>query len=122
MESAIITSILLGTVVGSLIGAAILLPLAKAIGKVTTAHFGNTFLVCLIATFINYLIWYLIGMDSLKMGIAGLFISNVVLLSILYISISKFIWKCEWMQALKANIIWILIYAAIMGYMLSKIS
>jgi len=112
----------IGLIVGSAIGAVLLMSLAKYVGKVSNAKYSNSFLICLIATAINYFAWYLIGYDALKMGFFGLFALNVAMLSILYIVIGKIVWKCSWGESFMANIIWIIMYAGFMGYGLSQIS
>ena len=62
------------------------------------------------------------GADAFRMGFAGIFIINLIILSAAYVTVGKYVWKCEWMQSVKANIIWILVYAFFMGYTLSKFS
>jgi hypothetical protein len=122
MQGAILTSMIIGLLIGSAIGGLILWLLAKTIGKISNATFGNSFLVCLISSSINYAIWYIIGTDAFSMGFTGLFLGNLIILSAAYITVGKFIWKCEWIQSVKANIIWIIAYAIITGYTLSKLS
>jgi len=122
MGGILITSMLIGLAIGSVIGALILMALAKNLGKISNATFGNSFLVCLISSAINMAIWYAIGLDSLKLGFAGMLILNLVILSAAYITVGKMIWKCEWMQSVKANIVWIVLYALSMGYTLNQFS
>ncbi len=120
MQATILISLIIGLFIGSEIGGLILWLLAKNVGKISNATFGNSFLVCLIASTINYTIWYLMGTDAIGMGFMGIFIINLVILSAAYITVGKYIWKCGWKQSIKANIIWILVYAIFMGYSLSK--
>ena len=122
MQGAILTSMIIGLLIGSAIGGLILMLLAKNVGKIPNATFGNSFLVCLISSAINFAIWYLMGTDAFRMGFAGIFIINLIILSAAYITVGKYIWKCEWIQSSKANIIWIIVYAVFMGYTLSKFS
>jgi len=122
MQGAILTSMIIGLLIGSAIGGLILWALAKNVGKISNASFGNSFLVCLISSAINFAIWYLMGADAFRMGFAGIFVINLIILSAAFITVGKFIWKCEWMQSVKANIIWIIVYAVFMGYTLSKFS
>lgn len=122
MQEAILISMIFGLLIGSAIGGLILRLLAKNVGKISNATFGNSFLVCLISSAINYAIWYLLGTDAYSMGFAAIFLINLIILSAAYISVGKFIWKCDWMQSVKANIIWILVYAIFTGYSLSKLS
>ena len=56
------------------------------------------------------------------MRFVGIFVMNLIILSAAYITVGKSIWKCEWMQSVKANIIWIIVYAIFMGYTLSEFS
>ena len=122
MQGAILTSMIIVLLIGSAIGALILWLLAKNVGKISNATFGNSFIVCLISSAINLVIWYLMGADAFRMGFAGIFIINLIILSAAYVTVGKYVWKCEWMQSVKANIIWILVYAFFMGYTLSKFS
>ena len=122
MENTIIIMMIVGLIIGSAIGGVLLMSLAKYIGKVSNAKYGNSFLICLIASAINFFLWYLIGNDAYQMGFFGIFALNVVMLSVLYIVIGKIVWKCSWRESFMANIIWIVIYAASMGYGLSQLS
>lgn len=122
MQGAILTSMMIGLLIGSAIGGLILWLLAKAVGKISNASFGNSFLVCLISSAINFAIWYVMGADALAMGFIGIFVINLIVLSGAYITVGKYIWKCEWMQSVKANMIWIITFAIFMGYTLSKFS
>jgi ammonia channel protein AmtB len=120
MQGALLTSMLIGLIFGSAIGGLILMLLAKTIGKIRNAGYGNSFLVCFIASAIYYLILYFIGSDAARMGFAGLLIFNIIILSISYIMVGKFVWKCEWMQSVKANIIWIIAYSILIGYLFAQ--
>jgi hypothetical protein len=122
MQGAILTSMIIGLLIGSAIGGLILKQFAKNVGKISNATFGNSFLVCLISSAINFSIWFLMGTDAFRMGFAKILVINLFILSATYITFGKFIWKCEWMQSFKANIIWIIVYAIFMGYTLSKFS
>lgn len=122
MENTILISMIIGLIVGSVIGGVILLLLAKFVGQISNVTFGNSFLVCFISTILIFFIWYLIGADAFRMGFIGLFFINLLILSASYIIIGKLIWKCDWLQSVKANIIWIIVYAIFLGYGLSKIA
>lgn len=115
-----------GLVIGSLIGAPILKPMAKHIGKVPNAKFGNSFLVCLAASTINMTTWYFLGEESIlkimEWSFFGVFILNLVFTSLLFIIAGKLIWNCSWMQSLKSNIVWIILYASMIGYGLMKLN
>lgn len=45
------------------------------------------------------------------MRFVGIFVMNLIILSAEYITVGEFIWKCESMQSVKANIVWIIVYA-----------
>lgn len=122
MQGAILISMIIGLLIGSAIGGLILRALAKSVGKISNASFGNSFLICLISSAIYYAIWYHVGIDVFRMGFAGIVVINLIILSAAYITVGKFIWKCEWIQSVKANIIWIILYAIFTGYTLSKFS
>ena len=79
MQGAILTSMIIGLLIGSAIGGLILWLLAKNVGKISNATFGNSFLVCLISSAINFAIWYLMGTDAFRMGFAGIFVINLIL-------------------------------------------
>ena len=107
--------------ISSVIGGLILLALAKGVGKINNAKFGNSFLICLISGLITLVIWYSIGFETLAaMGVGGIIVLNIVMLAVVYITVGKFIWKCEWIESIKANIIWIVLYAIVMGFMFSS--
>jgi len=122
MDGATLISMIIGIAIGSGIGGLILWLLAKNIGQIDNATFGNSFLVCLISSSINFAIWYLIGMDSIEMGFVGIFLINLIILSAVYITVGKFIWQCEWIESVKANALWIIIYALLMGFTISEFS
>jgi len=123
MTGLLIGSILVGLLIGSLLGGLILMALAKGVGKITTANYGNSFIVCLLSGLVTFLIWWIIGAEALlNLGITGIIILNIIFLSITYITIGKLIWKCEWIQSVKANVIWIILYALAMAFVLSKMS
>ena len=107
--------------ISSVIGGLILLAFAKGVGKINNAKFGNSFLICLISGLITLVIWYSIGFETLAaMGVGGIIVLNIVMLAVVYITVGKFIWKCEWIESIKANIIWIVLYAIVMGFMFSS--
>ena len=120
MGSAIIGFMSVGALIGAAIGGLVLWLLAKGVGKIDNANYGNSFLVCLISGVIIMGIWWLIGMNTLAgMGFGGIIILNIVMLAVVYITVGKFIWKCEWIESFKANIIWVVVYAVAMGFMVS---
>ena len=54
------------------------------------------------------------------MRFVGIFVMNLIILSAEYITVGEFIWKCESMQSVKANIVWIIVYAIFTGYALTN--
>jgi hypothetical protein len=110
------------TLIASVIGAIVLMLLAKFIGKIENAKFGNSYLICFISSLVTTAILAMLGTDLLlAMGFGGIIALNILLLAVVYITVGKFIWNCEWMQSVKANILWIILYAFLMGIMVSKI-
>ena len=118
MEGAIYTGILIGLVIGSAIGGLILWGLAKGVGKIENANYLNSFLVCLVSSIVYFAIWLIVGFTVLmELGLAGVLVVNMVLLSILYVSFGKVFWKCEWMESVKANAVWIILYSLLNAVM-----
>ena len=120
MEEVFNTVMIVGLLIGSAIGGLALWPLAKYMGKISNAAYGNSFLICLISSSINLLIWYLMGPDAYLLGFEIILLLNIIILSMAYISIGRFIWNSTWLQSVKANIIWISVYALFMAYSLSQ--
>jgi hypothetical protein len=120
MQTVFLTSTLFSLLFGSLIGGLILMLLAKHIGKISSATFGNSFIVCLIASAIYAAIWYLVGMKALTMSFASILAINLVVLSAAYVSTGKLVWKCTWTQSLKANSLWIVAYSLLTGFLLGS--
>jgi hypothetical protein len=120
MENAILTVMIIGLILGSLLGALVLKPLARILGKINNATFWNSFTVCFISTALSYTFWYFFGLDLMAEGIFVLVITNLVILSIAYIIIGKLIWKCTWIESFKANLVWIVAYSILMGFGLGK--
>lgn len=121
MEGALVGMFLFFSAIGSVFGGIILWLLAKFVGKISNATFGNSFLVCLISSVVYIIILFAIGFAALfNLGFAGMVILNFIILSAIYITVGKFIWKCEYIQSVKANIIWIAFYAISLGAFLSK--
>jgi hypothetical protein len=119
--SYIVTAWVVFFFIGSLFGGLLLWPLAKGIGRIPRAGYLNSTLVCLISTILYLGVGYLIietsGKNILEVGFVGMLIMNVLILSASYITTGKFIWKCSWLQSLKANIIWIVLYSLLIGYL-----
>lgn len=122
MEGAIMKSVLFALLFGSLLGAVIIRPLAKGVGKVENATFVNSFIVCLISNSIYFLIWYIVGSEPVSSGLMTVFVLNLLFLSVPFIIVGKFVWKTEWIQSVKANSIWIVGYAIIMGFVMNKLT
>jgi hypothetical protein len=118
MEGAILTLVLIGALVGSAVGGLILWGLAKGVGKIENANYGNSFLICLVSSIAYNGIWFIIGFPVLmELGLAGILVANIVLLSILYVSFGKVFWKCEWIQSVKANAVWIIAFSLLNAVM-----
>lgn len=107
---------------GSVLGALVLWPMAKWVGRIPRASFGNSFIVCLLSSSVVLGIWYGLGEDALRFGIGGLLLLNVGLLAATYIPIGKMIWRTSWVGSLKANTIWLLLAGGLTGYVLSRLS
>ncbi len=131
IDGAILTFGVISLFISSAIGGIVLLALAKNVGQVANATFKNSFLVCLISSVIILIFWYLM-MDNPKavarffsdggLGLLGVFVFNIITLSAAYIVVGKFVWKCTWLQSVKANIVWIIAYSGLIMYALNKIT
>ena len=109
-----IAALLIGLLIAAVIGALILWLLAKNVGKIENASFGNSFLVCLAAGvggMILNIITASMGLTFIKLGLVGFAIVSIVITSLCYIVAGKLIWKTSWEKSIKANIIWIALYA-----------
>jgi len=98
-------------VIASLLGGLILKRLARGIGKIETANYKNSFLVCLISNVSTMIIVSSItsGVDPGILLSFNVFTGMIILsliLPVAYIIAGKIIWKCAWRQSLKVNIIW----------------
>jgi hypothetical protein len=120
----------IGLLVGSVLGGLILWGLARGLGKIPNAGFGNSFLVCLLSTTILIALWtamwQVLKNDRSFVGMAPdellgmVLVFNLVAYSITFITVGKLVWKCQWLQSLKANILVIIANASLMAWALSK--
>lgn len=108
--------------IASVIGALILWLLAKTVGKISNANFLNSWMVVLASSGVYAVIIYLIGVNLLSMGLTVTLIINAVLISAAYIIFGKLIWKCSWIESLKANIILIALNLAYAVYTTNALS
>ena len=114
----------------SAFGAAVLQFSAKRIAKISNTTYLKSFIICMISGFISFVLLLCLfgkgvatedGMKLLaKTGFGPLFILNMFILTLVYVSIGKLIWKCAWVQSTKANAPWIIIYSLFAGYIYSN--
>ena len=129
MTGPIIIAYLIAWIFGSLLSAIILNILAKYVGKIEGSTYGKSLLVALSSSIIVMILYAIISaiimenpMEFLMMfadfGLLSSFVLNIVIFAVAYIPMGKFIWKGTWIQSLKANSVWIILYAifAIIAY------
>ena len=96
---------------------------AKGVGKIETATFKNTALIVLLSSIASIIIFviitYITGMGTLLSNSMVFIILLIIIWSITYIPFGKLIWKCEWIQSIKANMVLFIIAAIIMFIMLN---
>lgn len=113
----------LGLLLGSaVLGAPILWALARGIGRIPNARYGNCFVICVIASVIVIAAMQVINLDLTQVSLTTIVFANLVVSGIAFIAVGKLVWKCSLLQAVKANILWIIAYAILMGYALNKLS
>lgn len=122
MEGTVVTIFLFTAVLGSIIGGFILMLLARFVGKIETAKYGNSFLVCLFSSLAYFLIAFKLWSSIFSIGFLGSIFINLLLLSACYIVIGKNIWKCDWVKSAKANIVWIIAYTLLLTYFMTGVS
>jgi hypothetical protein len=116
-----------------LIGGLILFVLARAIGKIYEANYINSAFVCLLSGLVYIalfaMMWAffdeIIGTKQFfrtlyDMGNMGAFIFlnifNGLTLSIVYVSIAKFIWKGTWQQTFLTIIVWVIVVVFLLAF------
>ena len=82
----------------------------------------KSFFVCVVSLIINISIWYFIGFKHLSGDFFETLLLNLILLTIIFLVVSKFIWKCTWLQSLKSTLIWVIVYAVLAGNFFSGFS
>lgn len=118
---------------GSLISAIILNSLAKKVGKIEGVKYGKSLLVALSASLIVGILYFILSsiiMDSPMefmqmfgdMGFFGALILSIIIMCIGYFPMGKILWKCSWVASIKANSVWIIIYAIISSIAYGKMS
>jgi prepilin signal peptidase PulO-like enzyme (type II secretory pathway) len=126
MTESIVFMVLILVLIGTAVGALVLWGLARGLARISTAKFGNSLLVCIIATLIIFTFWttwHLAGMDILThFNFGSLVALNLILHAAAYIVVGKLIWKARWSKSALANLPWLLPYSISTGYMLSQIS
>ena len=127
------TLIILSLIIGSFIGAPIVLLTGKKIAKIDSVKFWNSFFVCLISTILIYFFWYIAGETIAKKMIGKIIkgkedyllmgaLIHVFVSFIFYTIIGKIIWKSNWIKTIIAHIIWVGINALIIVLLLLRIS
>ncbi|MFW6211791.1 MAG: hypothetical protein ACOC8L_02730 [Spirochaetota bacterium] len=133
MGGMIIVSVLLLIAIGSLISGLVLWLLARSIGKIETAAFGNSFLVALLASVAVYLVYFIIAAVAMgspmeflmlfgDMGFVGGLILSIVIMAAAYIPIGKVFWKTSWVKSAITNGIWIVIYSILQLLLLNTMA
>ena len=126
MDAVIITTIVIAYLICIVIGGLILWGLARGVGKIENAKFGNSVLVSLISSLFYFALFYILykvmGVELAKIGLGGMFAVIFVLLALSFVTIGKMVWKCSIGQSIKANIIWLGVWGLSMGYVLQKFS
>jgi len=110
--------------IASVIGALTLRPMARQIGNIPTANFRNSFLVVLISGLAVLGTWPVIGIDPKNpadFSLGTLAVEYLVILAATYIVVGKMIWKCTWIQSVKANAVWIVVFALVMSFLMYKV-
>lgn len=111
MNTFLIIITIIGILFSSAIGGLLLKILAKAIAKIDNATFKNSFLISLFSTIIIGLLYTLIGFETISnFSLLLIVLFNFFSISVIYILVSKLIWKCSFLESFKANIIWIMLY------------
>lgn len=107
----------------SVFGALVLHICAKYIARINSATFMQSFLIVLLSTVVIAVIWLVIDpMTLMSWGIAGIILFNLVVQAGIYIFVGKVLWKCSWIESLKANALWIILMAGSSAWMLGQLT
>ncbi len=120
--------LLVNVIVGALIGGLVIFVFGKKVMKVEGVTYFNSFLVCLISTLSICAFWYLGTESFAKELVMAIFrkdggalvtavVINLVFSLIVYTLTSKLLWKCTYAKALLTNLLWIVLYTILLGYM-----
>ena len=106
-----------------LLGALILMFLARKIGGIKNANFINSLVVCLIAGALVYVSFLPIGFEEiLALGIGGVMGFLVLVQTIAYTVAGKYVWKTDFVKSLKAISVPMIIQSILLAYALNKIN
>lgn len=133
MGGAIFITVLLLIGIGSLISGLVLWLLARTIGKIDGARFGNSFVVALLASVAVYIVYFIIAAIAMggpmeflalfgDMGFGGALILNIIIMAAAYIPIGKVFWKATWVQSAITNGVWIVIYSILQLLLFNSIA
>ena len=95
---------------------------ARVLAVVPNLTWKKSFFVCVVSLTFNFSIWYFIGFKHLSGDFFELLLLNLILLTIIFLVVGKFIWKCTWLQSLKSILIWVIVYAVLAGNFFSSFS
>jgi hypothetical protein len=122
MTAAILIA-LISVLLISIPGALLLRGLARWLGKIENASFINSYTVCLVGSALMLLVWWgLTAADMVSLKFATLLVESLVVTAAAYITAGKLVWRCSWLQSVKANSPWIVLYAGFMAFMFNKFS
>ena len=106
-----------------LLGALILMVLARKIGGIENANFKNSLVVCLAAGVLVYVSFLPIGLEEiLDLGIGGVMGLLVLVQTIAYTVAGKYVWKTDFVKSLKAISVPMIIQSLALAYALNKIN
>jgi hypothetical protein len=107
--------------IGAMLGALALAPMARYFGKIPTAGFWNSFLVCLSSGLLVLAVLYLLSDNMMRAGFGTMIVFFLVLLAVAYTIMGSIIWKSSLMTSFRANIVWVGVAALLMSYGMSFI-
>jgi hypothetical protein len=95
----------------SALGAWVILFLGKnRFAKIQNINYLNSFSICLASMVVWALVWSVIQkMNFFEHETLYIFLIRTFIVSLISISLGKFIWKCTWKESMKSNIAWIIV-------------
>jgi hypothetical protein len=106
-----------------LLGALILMVLARKIGGIENANFKNSLVVCLAAGVLVYISFLPIGLEEvLDLGFGGVLGFLTLVQTIAYTVAGKYVWKTDFVKSLKAISIPMIIQSLALAYVVNKIN